>query len=100
MSEERILTKHPEGKTGVNISREKYYAIKTSILECLSEKELTYTDLANCVGETLKGKFEGSISWYVEVVKLDLEARNVIERISKTSLQLYRLKRVQNSFQR
>ena len=33
------------------------------------------------VGKTVKGRFEGSINWYVEVVKLDLEANGVIERI-------------------
>ena len=52
MNEEKILTKHPEGKKGVNISREKYQIIKTSILNCLSGKELTYTELSNCVGKT------------------------------------------------
>lgn len=89
---EKILTKHPEGKYGVNISRKKYDVIRGSIIESLRRKgELTYTDLTKAVKENLTGKFEGSINWYVEAVKLDLEARKVIERIPRTKPQLYRL---------
>ena len=35
--------------------------------------------------EELKNKFSGSIPWYVVSVKLDLEARGILERIPKTS---------------
>jgi len=41
----------------------------------------------------LEGKFEGSIPWYVEVVKLDLETRGIVERISEMKPHLYRLKK-------
>jgi len=92
MNDEKILTKHPQGKRGVNISKVKYDLIRTSILKCLGKGELTYEDLAGCVSRELEGKFEGSIRWHVETVKLDLEARNVIERMSKGKRQLYRLK--------
>lgn len=88
----KIVTKHPQGKKGVNISKEKYDTIKAAILECLRKRELSYTELVKCADEKLKRKFEGSINWYVEVVKLDLQARNAIERISRTGPQLYRLK--------
>jgi len=37
------------------------------------------------------GWFEGFVDWYVEVVKPDLEAKMVIERVPKMSPQLYRL---------
>lgn len=91
--EDVILTKHPEGKTGVNISKAKYNVIKASILQCLERKELTFTDLAKCVGDKLQGTFDGSIPWYTQVVKLDLEARGIIERTPKTKPQLYRTKK-------
>ena len=39
----------------------------------------------------LKGRFEGSIPWYMECVKLDLLARAVIERVTKGSPQRLRL---------
>ena len=90
--EERILTKHPAKKHGVNISKKKYELIRKAIIQSLRTKgKLTYTDLAKAVKGKLKGGFEGSIRWYVEVVKLDLEARKVIERIPRTKPQLYRL---------
>jgi len=92
MVEDTILTKHPEGKRGVNISKAKYNFIKKAILECLERRKLTFTDLATCVGDKLEGKFEGSIPWYVEVVKLDLEARSIIKRVPHAKPQLYRLK--------
>jgi hypothetical protein len=43
------------------------------------------------VVNALTGKFEGHISWYAETVKLDLEARGVIER-TKSKPEKYRLK--------
>jgi len=41
--------------------------------------------------KSLKGKFSGNVGWHVMVVKLDLEARKLIERTS-SSPQKYRLK--------
>jgi hypothetical protein len=88
---EKILTKHPEGKKGVNISKEKYEIIRKAIIELLEKEELTYSQLANSVKKKLENRFEGSINWYVETVKLDLEAKKIIERIPETKPQLYRL---------
>jgi len=53
---------------------------------------LTYTDLAACVREKLGDEFKGSIRWYVEAVKLDLEARKIIERVPQAKSPLYRVK--------
>lgn len=39
MEEERILTKHPQGKAGVNILKSKYEVIKEFILETLEENK-------------------------------------------------------------
>jgi hypothetical protein len=89
---DKILTKHPEGKKGVNISKEKYDIIRKAIIESLREDELTFSSLNEKVKKKLENKFEGSIGWYVETVKLDLEANNVIERIPKTKPELYRIK--------
>lgn len=90
MTEEKILTKHPLGKSGKNISTQNYGAIKRAILKALQKKELTHTELTNQVVSSLKGSFEGNISWYTETVKLDLEARKIIER-TNTKPQKYRL---------
>ena len=85
--EERILTRHPEkGKKGVRISKAKYDLIRESIIEIMrSRGVITFVQLAEAVNEELSGKFDGSITWYVTTVKLDLEARKVIRRVPKTS---------------
>jgi hypothetical protein len=91
MAEEKIRTKHPLGKTGRNISREKYEMIKSAILAALKNKELTHTELFDELRRHLKSKFAGNVSWYGETVKLDLEARKTIERTASRPPK-YRLK--------
>ena len=90
-NEEKILTKHPLGKSGKNISKKSYDTIKQAMLSTLKGKELTHTDLFQQIKKRLKGKFDGNISWYAETVKLDLEARKIIERTSSKP-QKYRMK--------
>ena len=95
---EKILTKHPEGKAGVNISRAKYEAIKTAVTQSFdAHGAMTYTELAQDVRQRLGDSFEGSIRWHVEVVKLDLEARGIIERVPKTRPQKLRLMKTAGS---
>jgi hypothetical protein len=91
MTEERILTKHPLGKSGRSISKQKYEAVKQALVAALRNKELTHTELLSQVNKSLKGKFSDNISWYAETVKLDLEARKIIERTSSKP-QKYRLR--------
>jgi uncharacterized protein DUF6958 len=92
MAEGKILTKHPLGKSGKNIDKQKYETLKKTILSTLRGKELTHTELFKQINKTLKGRFSGSISWYAETVKLDLEARKTIERTSAKP-PTYRVKR-------
>jgi hypothetical protein len=82
MAEEKIFTKHPLGKSGKNIDKQKYETLKKTILSALQNKELTHTELFNRLNKNLKGKFSGNISWYAETVKLDLEARKIVQRTS------------------
>ena len=90
----RILTRHPRGKNGVNIERGKYGMIRPSMLQGLKSKgALTFTEMAVLVENEVAGRFEGSVLWYVEVIKLDLEARKIIERIWGTRPQKYRILR-------
>jgi len=80
MKEEKILTKHPQGKSGKNIDRAKYETVKKAILAALAKKELTHTELFDRLNKALAGKFPANIGWYAETVKLDLEARKIIQR--------------------
>ena len=91
MKEEKILTKHPLGKSGKNIDKQKYETLKKAILSALQNKELTHSELFSQLNKGLKSKFSGNVSWYGETVKLDLEARKIIERTSSKP-QKYRLK--------
>lgn len=91
MTEEKILTRHPLGKSGKNISKQTYGLFKDAILSALRGKELIHTELMNKLQKNLKDKFLGNISWYGETIKLDLEARKLIERTGSNP-QKYRLK--------
>ena len=83
---------HPEGKKNFKISEEKYNAVKGSILHCLKSRgEMSHRELLGCVSNSLAAGFDGSISWYVEAVKLDLETRGVIIRSLKSKQQILRL---------
>ena len=89
---ETILTLHPQGKQGVNISREKYNGIKAAIFDTLqTQGPMSHTELTSQVDAALSGSFDGSIPWYVTTVKLDLEARGAIERLPNTRPEQLRL---------
>ncbi len=78
---EKLLTLHPDpNKKGVNIDRNKYEQVRAAILaELDARREIPFADLPDAVGRRLPD-FEGSIGWYTTTVKLDLEARKLIER--------------------
>lgn len=85
---EKIMTLHPEGKQGVNIDMKKYEAVKAAILESIEANgTILFKDLSAAVEARLPADWEGSIGWYTTTVKLDLEARGIIERIPKRSPQ-------------
>ena len=89
---DRIRTLHPEKKQGVNISREKYEIIRKAIFSILrGHKEMTFMKLSRAVEKELNGDFEGSVTWYVTTVKLDLEARGEIKRVPQSRPQLVKL---------
>ncbi len=91
-AEEKIQTLHPDkSKTNKKISLDKYNSIKKVLLEILRSNELTHTELMESLYQKVKDSFEGGVQWYGETVKLDLEARKIIER-TRTKPDRYRLK--------
>jgi len=76
--EQKIQLKHPAGKKAISMDKQKYSAIKKSILNCLKVKgESTHSDFLKTITEDFKRNktlFKGSIEWHMEWVKLDLEA--------------------------
>jgi hypothetical protein len=87
-----IKTLHPEKKQGVNISREKYEIIRKAILSILrAQKEISFMNLSRAVEKEVGKKFEGSVTWYVTTVKLDLEARGEVKRVPNSRPQHIKL---------
>ena len=89
---DKIRTLHPDKKQGVNINREKYDVIRNAILCVLqTQKEMTFMNLSRAVEKEVNGSFEGSVTWYVTTVKLDMEARGEIKRVTNSRPQLVKL---------
>ena len=88
----RILTLHPDNKKGVNILKDKYEIIRSFIIsEITSKGVISYKELNDVAVKQLTGKFDGKIPWYIVTVKLDLEARGIIDRAPNTSPHKLRL---------
>jgi hypothetical protein len=89
MKEVTIQTLHPDaGKTNKVIALEKYETIKAAILEILKVGDLSHTQLMEALYQRVNGHFTGNAHWYGETVKLDLEARGLIQR-SKSKPPVY-----------
>jgi len=96
MKGEQIQTLHPQaGKTNKRISLEKYLIIKENILSILNEDQLTHTELMERLYENINDIFEGSVQWYGETVKLDLEARGIVKRTGSKPAKYRLLKDIQ-----
>ena len=91
MSNAKIETLHPQGKKGVNIDKVKYDQVSAFILEKLAKGPITYEALSDLAIEELQPVFDGKVVWYIVTVKLDLEARRIIQRVPKTSPHQIRL---------
>jgi hypothetical protein len=92
VEDEKVVTRHPLGKRNQPVGKRDYETFKAAILSALRREELTHTELLKELTRSLKGKFSGNVGRHLMVVKLDLEARQVIERTS-SSPQKYRLKK-------
>jgi hypothetical protein len=93
MDKAYIQTLHPiEGKKNNKILLHKYEVIKDNILTILTYLEPTHTELMEELYAKVKDSFVGGVQWYGATVKLDLEARGIIER-TQSKPEKYRLKK-------
>ncbi|PKL85307.1 MAG: hypothetical protein CVV22_08565 [Ignavibacteriae bacterium HGW-Ignavibacteriae-1] len=101
MEKQKIQLKHPQGKKAVSISRDKFEILKTEIVKYLTEKtDGTFSEISKTIAQDFKEKkikFDGSLNWYLEWVKLDLEARQIIKRVPKTAPQKYILNKLNDT---
>ncbi|NJL96738.1 hypothetical protein HC766_04595 [Candidatus Gracilibacteria bacterium] len=89
---EKILTKNFGDKKGVNISKAKYDQVKNMIMDKMKKQDtITMSELSEYVKSQLKN-FDGKVGWYFMAVKLDLEVKNLIERVPNKLPQTLRLK--------
>ncbi|HEY4552383.1 MAG TPA: hypothetical protein VIG80_04250 [Bacillaceae bacterium] len=92
MSEKIQLLNPNPSKKGAVIDRRKYETVKETILDITEERgDILFTELMDEVVSRQKESFEGSSSWYCTAVKLDLEARRIIERIDSKSPQIVKM---------
>lgn len=90
-TKDTIQTLHPTpGKTNKLIAVDKYNVIRNHLESILTSNELTHTELMEQLYEQIKDSFTGGVQWYGETVKLDLEARKIIERTG-TKPEKYRM---------
>ena len=95
----KVLCKHPDpDRQGTNIDRDKYDAMRKALLKHIPARTegVPFQGMGAAVRPLLPNRvFAGaSISWYVTTVKLDLEARGLIERVRGAKPQ--RLRRTRN----
>jgi hypothetical protein len=91
---ETIFTKHPQkGRSGREISKQKYDAVRAAINEALAlSGPLTHEELMRALEERLsKTPFPGDVRWYGETVKLDMEARKIVRRRKDGKKEIYEL---------
>jgi hypothetical protein len=87
MKEEKIQLIHPAGKKLPRIDKSKYDQMRKAILESLEKEPLTHRQMHKTIlgaFQKNKIKFDGAVEWYLEGVKLDLEATKQIQRLNET----------------
>lgn len=86
---------HPRTKRSVSIDKKKYALVRSSVVKVLRmNAPCTHTELFKGVTADVKArgtKFTGSLEWYMEWVKLDLETRGVVRRETVKSRQRFSL---------
>ena len=84
----KIQLLHPAGKHAFKIDAGKYEVMSNAILLCLNKQALTHKEMLEAINVYFKKnkvKFDGSVEWYMEGVKLDLEAKKMVKRIKEGS---------------
>lgn len=84
-----IQLTHPAGKKAVTMAKVKYDALKKPLLDRLkTHGASTHKEILHAIRDDFdrnNTKFDGSVEWHMEWVKLDLEARHEIRRVANTS---------------
>jgi hypothetical protein len=86
---------HPGSKRKMKIDAAIYEPFKAAILQSLKGSPgKTYTELNDSVTGIIRKKipgFGGSVSWYTITVRLDLEAKGIVETFTQKGKKMNRL---------
>lgn len=87
-----IIALNPDpAKQGTRVTRARYEQVKAALLAALdNQPEIPFKDLAAAVEAHLSEPLDGSVGWWTTTVKLDLEARGILERVPGRSPQVVR----------
>ena len=90
----KIQLLHPAGKNAFKIDGGKYEVMSNAIIHCLNKQAFTHKEMLEAIKVYFKEnkiKFDGSVEWYLEGVKLDLEAKKIVKRIKENSKLKFRI---------
>ncbi len=84
---DKIQLQHPEGKNMPRIDTQKYEAVHSGIKEVLSTNgAMKPMAMLHALAIHIEGQIEGSITWYGESVKLDMQAKGELIHDKKKGL--------------
>lgn len=93
----KTIVTHPVTGSKRNFDATIYAAFRSAIISSLSKSDgKTFTELSQSVKEMIREKmpgFKGSVSWYTISVRLDLEAKGIVENFVLKGKKLSRLKK-------
>jgi len=91
----KIIATHPKTRNEKKFDATIYEPFKEAIIQSLRRsKGKTFTELTDNVVNIIKKKmpgFKGSISWYTISIRLDLEARGIVETFTENGKKFNRL---------
>ncbi len=91
---ETVEALHPAGKSPTRVNKEDYDAYRKALLKVIPRTKdgVRFMHLAELVEEILPDEVlrRSKPMWWVTTVKLDLEARGLVERVPKASPQRVR----------
>ncbi len=95
--ETKLQLTHPQGKKAIKMDKSKYELLKKALLKYLKTNgDASHTEMWKSIEKDFKKnkiKFEGSLQWHLEWVKLDLEANKFITRVPESSPIIYTIKK-------
>jgi hypothetical protein len=87
----RIQTQQPDGSQGETMLKSTYEQVSAAVQTALNGRALTADELVSEARVMLGGDFEGSVEVAINSVRLDLEAKNVVESVDGNQPAQYHL---------